>query len=110
MKKRDRRILKLVKRLLKNNVSAIYPAKIAHQLQCPIEAVEDVLIIMEEKELLEHSYELHCCECEEVMTIFESPKLLTSAPFPCPHCEAQTESLNMNDTVSAFYPVKANTL
>ena len=108
MKKRDRRILKLVKRLLKSNVSAIYPAKIAHQLQCPIEVVEDVLIIMEEKELLEHSYELHCCECEEVMSIFESPKLLTSAPFPCPHCEAQADSLNMNDTVSAFYPVKAN--
>ena len=110
MKKRDRRILKLVKRLLKNNVSAIYPAKIAHQLQCPIEAVEDVLIIMEEKELLEHSYELHCCECEEVMTIFESPKLLTSAPFPCDSCGSQVESFNMNETVSAFYPVKANAL
>ena len=51
----------------------------------------------EEEELLEHSYELHCCQCGVVMSVFESPKLLTSAPFPCHSCEAQAESLTMND-------------
>ena len=106
MTKRDRRILKLIKRLLKSNVSVIYPAEIAHQLHYPIEVVEDVLIILEEKERLEHSYELHCCQCGDVMSVFESPKLLTSAPFPCDSCYSQADSLNMNDTVSAYYPVK----
>lgn len=110
MTKLNRRIRKRVERLLKNNVSAIYPAEIALQLHCTIGAVEDVLMTMEEEELLEHLYELHCCQCGEVMSAFESPKLLTSAPFPCQSCESQAESLAMNETVSAFYPVKVNTL
>lgn len=60
---------------------------------------------MDAEEILKHSYELHCCECGEVMSIFEDPKLLTSAPFPCPGCYTQTESINMNETVIAFYPL-----
>ena len=96
-----------LKILVDRNVSAIYPSKVANVLQCPEEVVENVLYDMVEEEVLKHSYELHCCECEEVMSVFEDPKLLTSAPFPCQSCEAQAESLSMNDTVSAFHPVKA---
>jgi peptide subunit release factor 1 (eRF1) len=108
MTKLNRHIRKLIQSLLNNTVSAIYPSEVAHQLQCPVEAVENILIIMEEDDLLQHRYELHCRQCGEVMSVFESPKLLTSAPFPSPSCESQAESLTMNDTVSAFYPVNVS--
>jgi len=109
MTKLNRHIRNLIQILVDSNVSAIYPSEVAHLLQCPVEAVEDVLSRMVEEEILEHSYELHCCQCGEVMGVFEAPKLLTSAPLQCPGCWTQTESITMNDTVSAFYPL-ANAL
>ena len=105
MTKLNRHIRKLIRILVDRNVSAIYPSEVAHLLQCPVEVVENVLYDMDAEEILKHSYELHCCQCGEVMSIFESPKLLTSAPFPCPSCGAQTDSITMNETVSAFYPL-----
>ena len=105
MTKLDRQIRKLIRMLVDRNVSAIYPSEVAHLLQCTEEAVLDVLYDLDAEEILKYSYELHCCECGEVMSVFEDPKLLTSAPFPCPGCCAQTESINMNETVIAFYPL-----
>ncbi len=105
MTKLDRHIRKLIQILVDRNVSAIYPYEVAHLLQCPEEVVENVLNDMDAEEILKHGFELHCCECGEVMSTFEAPKLLTSAPFPCPGCEAQTDSITMNKTVSAFYPL-----
>ncbi len=59
----NRHIRNQIQSLLNSSVSAIYPTEIAHLLQCPVEAVEDVLSRMLEEEMLEHSYELHCCQC-----------------------------------------------
>ena len=105
MTKLNRHIRKLIQILVDRSVSAIYPSEVAHLLQCPEEAVLHVLYTMDAEEILKHSYELHCCECGEVMSVFEDPKLLTSAPFPCPGCYTQTDSINMNETVIAFYPL-----
>ena len=104
MSKFDRDIRNLIQILIRNNVPAIYPAEIAHLLRCKMEAVENVLFQMAEEEMLEHSYELHCCQCGEVMSVFEAPQRLTSASFPCPACYTQMDSLTMNEVVSVFYP------
>lgn len=108
MSKLDRDIQTIIDILLSNNVSAIYPAEIALLLQCPAEAVETVLSRMVEEDKVEHMYELHCRECGGVMSSFESPEFLTSSPFPCEHCFTQMESIDMNNTVSTFYPIKRN--
>ena len=100
----DRDLKSLIQILIRNNVPAIYPAEIAHLLHCEIERVDQVLFRMTEEELLEHSFELHCGECGEVMAVFEDHKELTSASFPCDACNTQMESITMNETVSAFYP------
>lgn|SRR5665648_107210 len=105
MTKLDRQIRKLTQILVDRNVSAIYSSEMAHLLQCPEEAVLDMCYDMDAEEILKQSYELHCCECGEVMSVFEDPKLLTSAPFPCPGCYSQTESISVNKTVIAFYPL-----
>jgi hypothetical protein len=94
----------LIHILIRNNVPAIYPSEIAHLLHCPEETVKEVLFSMAEEEMLEHIYELHCCQCGEVMSVFEAPQQLTSAPFPCTSCHTQVDSINMNEWVSAFYP------
>lgn len=104
MIKLDRDIRNLIHILIRNNVPAIYPTEIAHLLHYTVEAVENVLFRMVEEELLEHIYELYCCQCGEVMSAFEAPQLLTSASFPCPSCYTQTEFMTMNEIVSTFYP------
>lgn len=106
MNKLNRDIRSIIDILLSNNVSVIYPTEIAHLLQCPVETVEDVLWGMVEEEIFEHMYEMHCGECREIMDSFESTRFLSSAQFPCPHCETQMESSDMNVTVSAFHPIK----
>ncbi|AGL00976.1 hypothetical protein [Desulfoscipio gibsoniae] len=108
MNKLKRDIRSIIKILINNNVTIIYPTKITQLLQCPIEAVEDILWGMVEEEILEHMLEIHCADCGEIMDSFESTRFLSSAPFPCPHCGTQMESNDMNETVSAFYPIKQN--
>lgn len=100
----DYGVRKLIHTLIRNNVPAIYPAEIAHLLHCTEETIENVLFRMVEEERLEHIYELHCCQCGEVMRVVEAPQLLTNALFPCPSCYTQTDSITMNKLVSAFYP------
>ena len=104
MNKFNRDIKNLIQILLRNNVPAIYPAELAHLLHCEEEIVEDILFRMVEEEKLEQAYELHCGDCGEVMWVFEHPDLLSGAPFPCPACYTQMESITMNETVSTFYP------
>ena len=108
MNKLKRDIQSIIKILLANNVTVIYPTKIAQLLQCPVEAARDVLFRMAEEEILGHMLEMHCADCGQIMDSFESTRFLSSAPFPCPHCETQMESIDMNETVSAFYPIKRN--
>lgn len=98
----DRHLRDLIQILINKNVSVIYPTEVAHLLQCSVGPVQDILFRMVEEEILQHVYELHCCRCGEVMDILATPRLLTSAPFPCPHCLTQMESITMNDVVSAF--------
>ena len=100
----NRDIKNIIQILLRNNVPAIYPTEIAHLLHCEAEIVEDILYRMVEDEKVEQAYELHCGECGEVMAVFEHPDRLTSAPFPCPACYTQMESIIMNETVNTFYP------
>lgn len=104
MSKLDRDIRNMVQLLVRNNVSAIYPVEIAHLLHCPAKTVEDILFNMVEEELLKHSWELHCCQCGEVMSSFIAHQLLTSGSFPCSACYTQTEAITMNEIVSTFYP------
>jgi hypothetical protein len=106
MSKLNRDIQTIVQILLRNKVSAIYPTEIANLLQCPAEPVENVLFSMMEEEILEHKYEMHCADCGGVMFSFEPGEHLSCAPFPCDHCLTQMESMDMNETVSAFYPMK----
>ncbi|MDA8223900.1 MAG: hypothetical protein M0Z35_19845 [Desulfitobacterium hafniense] len=106
MSKFNRDLKNIIQILIRNNVPAIYPAEIAHLLHCKIELVDNVLFRMVEEELLEHRYELHCCQCGEIMSVFEAPQLLEMASFPCPVCYTQTDSITMNELVSAFYPQK----
>lgn len=93
----------LIKILLKNDLTAIYPTEIAHLLNCEVEIVEDILFQMVEEEKLEQAYELHCGDCGEVMGVFEHP-VITSAPSPCPACYTQMDSFTMNEMVNTFYP------
>lgn len=62
---------------------------------------------MVEEKMLEHMFEMHCGDCGEIMDSFEPTRFLSNAPFPCPHCETQMESSDMNETVSGFLPNKA---
>lgn len=104
MNKLDRDIRNLIQILLRNKVPVIYPAEIAQLLHCEARRVENVLLLMTEEGILGHRYEMHCGYCGEVMAIFEDPRFLTCAHFPCDACYTQMGSMAMNPTVSAYYP------
>lgn len=106
MSKLNRDIQTIIRILIRNDVSAIYPTDISHLLKCPTQAVENVLERMVEEGIFKHLYELHCEECGGIIDSSESPRRLTSSPFPCPHCFTQMDSIDMNKTISAFYPIK----
>lgn len=107
MSKIDRDLKDIIQILIRNNVPAIYPTEIAHLLHCKIEWVENMLFRMAEEELLEHRYELHCCQCGEIMSVLEAPlQLRNIASFSCPACYTQADSITMNELVSTFYPLK----
>lgn len=93
----------LVEAMIRNHVTAIYPAKVAKQLQSTLEEVENVLDGMAEEQILRHVYELHCCLCGHVMGVSEMPQSFTGTA-ECLGCWTQTEKITMNDIVSAYYP------
>ena len=101
---KPQQIRELVKAMISNHVTAIYPSKVANQLQCPLEEVKNVLNGMAEEQILRHVYELHCCLCGHVMGISETPQLFTGTA-ECLGCWTQTEKITMNDIVSTYYPV-----
>ncbi|MGE4273266.1 MAG: hypothetical protein AB7E31_10400 [Desulfitobacterium sp.] len=104
MNKLNNDINHLIQILLRNNVPAIYPSKIAQLLYCEVALVEEILFRMVEEEKLEQAYELYCGDCDEVMGVFDHPDLMTSASFPCPASCAQMDSVSMNEMVTTFYP------
>ncbi len=103
MTKREKIIKDLIKLLLKSNISVIYAREVAHLLQCRIERVESILFQMAKKELLQHVYELHCCQCGQVISVSETSEFYGTTT-ECLGCWTQTESIIMNDIVSAYYP------
>lgn len=101
---KSQQIRELVESMVSNHVTAIYSRKVAKQLQCSIEEVEDVLNGMAEEQILRHVYELHCCLCGHVMGVSEAPQLFTGTA-ECLGCWTQTEKITMNDIVSTYYPL-----
>lgn len=99
---KDNQVRELVQLLVKNHTMPIYAIKIADLLQLPVEVIENELHQMVEEDILQHTFELHCCQCGHVIASFEDPRLLTSGQVECPGCLTQTESIAMNDMVSVF--------
>lgn len=61
---------------------------------------------MVEEEILQHSYGLHCCQCDSAMVTFEDPRfLIGGCQVECPVCWSQTK-VTMDDIVSAFVPIR----
>ncbi|KJS03709.1 MAG: hypothetical protein VR68_01035 [Peptococcaceae bacterium BRH_c4a] len=104
---KSQQIRKLVESRVSNHVTAIYSRKVANQIQCSIEEVEDVLNEMVEEQILRHVYELHCCQCGHVMDVSEIPQFFTGTA-ECLGCWTQTESITMNDIMGTYYPLLFN--
>jgi hypothetical protein len=102
MDEHKRQIRKLVRLLCSKNTSAIYASDIASQLHYAEEIVEDELQNMVEEEILQHFYELHCCQCGHVMASFEDPRFLRGGcQVECTGCLSQTKA-TMSDVVNAY--------